>query len=64
MHEHINSYTDPHMCICTFPFKPIRSSLNAFSQLHIYTDISVLKYAFGAKDEAPVQKELTQWSTS
>jgi hypothetical protein len=44
------------MHIYTFPFKPV--SLHTFSQFHTYTQ-SILTYAFGAKDQAPVQKEVT-----
>lgn len=58
MHKHINSYTYSHMRIYTFQFKPVRLSLHSFSQLHTYTH-PFITYAFGAKDQALVQKDLT-----
>lgn len=57
MHKLI--YTDLHMSIYSFPFAQVVLNLHPFSQLHTYTHISILTYAYGAKDQAPVQKELT-----
>jgi hypothetical protein len=47
------------MHIYTIFIQPVGSNLHAFSQLHTYAHTSILTYAYGAKDQATVQKELT-----
>ena len=71
-HKFIFRLTHAHLFIYTFPFKPswvqlacnltityLHTHMYTFSQIHTYTHTSILTYAYGAKDQALVQKELT-----